>query len=187
MENIFLKNVLYRNEINFIKFTVLYEVRLDILKSSKIVMEKRLFFRAWYYFRTGWSTYFAFVLGAVNTLTVTYYLAIEKAPSLKAIFPSFIYYGAIITIIVIPVLTIVGYMHFKKSGSYKAEADIGIESNPHFHRLIQNSEIMIPLYIEILELLTKLSKNEKLTDEQINRISQIKKNLEIHSSKKILK
>ena len=133
-----------------------------------------------------WSTYFAFVLGAVNTLTVTYYLAIEKAPSLKAIFPSFIYYGAIITIIVIPVLTIVGYMHFKKSGSYKAEADIGIESNPHFHRLIQNSEIMIPLYIEILELLTKLSKNEKLSDAEIKKISEIKKDLADYTTKRTL-
>lgn len=150
-------------------------------------MRKRLLFRSWFYFRTGWSTYFAFILGAVNTLTVTYYLAIEKAPNLKAIFPSFTYYAAIVAIIVIPVLTFVGYIHFKKSDSYKAEADIGIESNPHILRLIQNSEVMIPLYIEILELLTKLSTNEKLTHEEVNRISKIKEELATHISKKTLK
>ena len=30
-------------------------------------------FRAWFYFRNGWSLYFAFIFAAINTLTVTYY------------------------------------------------------------------------------------------------------------------
>lgn len=154
---------------------------------TKNSVQKKLLFRSWFYFRTGWSTYFAFILGAVNTLTVTYYLAIEKAPDLKALFPSFTYYAAIITLIAIPILTLVGYIHFKKSGSYKAEADIGIESNPHFKRLIQNSEMMIPLYVEILELLTKLSQNTKLTNEEIDRISKIKEEITNYASKKTLK
>jgi len=150
-------------------------------------MNTRLMFRSWFYFRTGWSTYFAFILGAVNTLTVTYYLAIEKAPFLKEIFPTFISYVAIATVIVIPVLTAIGYVHFKKSNSYKAEADIGVEANPHFLRLIQNTEAILPFYIEILELLTKLSQNEKLTDEEINRISKLKMELKDYMSKRTLK
>jgi hypothetical protein len=149
-------------------------------------MYKKLLFRSWFYFRTGWSTYFAFILGAVNTLTVTYYLAIEKAPNLKALFPSFTYYGAVVILIAVPVLTLVGYIHFKKSGSYKAEADIGMESNHHFRRLIQNSEVMIPLYIELLELLTKISQNEKLSDAEIKKISEIKKDLADYTTKRTL-
>lgn len=150
-------------------------------------MNNRLIFRSWYYFRTGWSTYFAFILGAVNTLTVTYYLAIEKAPDLKAIFPTFTQYAAVGAIIVIPVLTLVGYLHYKKTEGFKAEADITIETNPHFKRILQNSEITIPLCMEILELLTKLSLNEKLTEEEMNRISKFKDELKNHSSKKTLK
>ena len=46
-------------------------------------MAKNLGFRGWFYFRTGWSTYFAFIFAAINTLTVTYYLAIEQAPILR--------------------------------------------------------------------------------------------------------
>jgi len=149
-------------------------------------MRKKLLFRSWFYFRTGWSTYFAFVLGAVNALTVTYYLAIEKAPNLKALFPSFTYYASLITVIAIPILTLIGYLHFKKSGSYKAEADIGIESNPHFKRLIQNSELMIPLYVEILDMLTKLSQNTRLTDEDIMKLTKIKTELSDYMSKKTL-
>ena len=149
-------------------------------------MKKRIIFRLWYYFRTGWSTYFAFILGAVNTLTVTYYLAIEKAPTLKEIFPSFIQYAAIGTIIVIPVLSLVGYLHYKKSEGFKAEADITVETNPHFKRMLHNTELTIPICIEILEMLSKISNNEKLTDQELLRISNLKNDLQKHSTKKTI-
>lgn len=150
-------------------------------------MKKGLIFRSWYYFRTGWSTYFAFILGAVNTLTLTYYLAIEQAPALKQLFPTFTQYAVIGAIIVLPVLTLVGYLHYKKTEGFKAEADITIETNPHFKRMLQNSELTIPLCVEILELLTKISRNEKLTDEEMNRISTLKDELNNHSTKRTMK
>jgi hypothetical protein len=45
-------------------------------------------FRAWFYFRNGWSMYFAFIFAAINTLTVTYYLAIDEIPFLLTIVSS---------------------------------------------------------------------------------------------------
>lgn len=150
-------------------------------------MSMLIFFRSWFYFRTGWSTYFAFVLGAVNTLTVTYYLAVEEIPILKEVFPTFIHYVVVAIIIIIPTLTTIGYIHFKKSQSYKAEADVSIEANPHFYRLIQTTEVTLPLYLEILKLLTKLSVNEKLTDEEITRITKIESDLKEYITKKTLK
>ena len=51
-------------------------------------MPKSSGFRGWYYFRQGWTVYFAFIMAAVNTLTVTYFLAIESYPVLQEIFPS---------------------------------------------------------------------------------------------------
>ena len=65
-------------------------------------------FRSWHYFRMGWATYFAFIFAAVNMLTVTYFLAIDNYPSLKAIFPSFEIYILIAVGIGIPLLTIIG-------------------------------------------------------------------------------
>jgi len=59
-------------------------------------VEKNLGFRGWFYFRTGWATYFAFIVAAVNALTVTFFLAIEKYPSLSVIFPTFFHYIVII-------------------------------------------------------------------------------------------
>ena len=74
-------------------------------------MEKNLGFRGWFYFRTGWATYFAFVVAAINALTVTFFLAIEKYPSLNVIFPTFFHYIVIVVGVGVPVLVIVGYVH----------------------------------------------------------------------------
>ncbi len=144
-------------------------------------MNSQLLFRSWFYFRQGWSVYFAFAMAAINTLTVTYYLAIEKYPTLNAIFPSFLQYMFYAILIGIPVLTFTGYAHFKKMAAYKAEADIGMESNPYFRRILINSEFIIPLQMRIIELLAKISKNEKLTDEELTEISKLQNEVKDHS------
>ena len=77
--------------------------------------KNNLMFRAWYYFRQGWSIYFAFIFAAINTLTVTYFLAIDNYPSLKSIFPSFEQYVVILVVIGVPLLVTVGYAHYKKT------------------------------------------------------------------------
>ena len=66
-------------------------------------MKQNLFFRLWFYFRNGWSTYFAFIFAAINTLTVTYFLAIEEYPFLKDLFPTFVLYVVIVSSIGIPI------------------------------------------------------------------------------------
>ena len=149
-------------------------------------MRKRLVFRSWFYFRTGWSTYLAFILAAVNTLTVTYYLAIENIEGLKEIFPAFSTYVIVMISIGIPLLTIVGYIHFKKSQSYKSEADIGFEANPHMLRLLKNSEAILPYYIEILDLLVRVSNNEKLNEEDIKKINLLKTQMNEYIDKKTM-
>lgn len=141
---------------------------------------KRYTYRAWFYFRQGWSTYFAFIFAAINTLIVTYYLAIENLPVLKEIFPSFAYYVAVLVIVGVPVLIAIGYVHYKKSGAFQAEADIGFEANPHWLRILSNTEAIMPLYLKMSELLIKLSKNEKLSDDEIDEISNLQKQLQNH-------
>ena len=144
-------------------------------------MKKRLAFRSWFYFRQGWSTYFAFIFAAINTTVVTYYLAIERAPFLKEIFPSFILYLAVMTAIGIPLLVTVGYIHYKRSLAYHAEADITTESNPYYYKIPPGywREALIPMFITMTNLLVKLSKNEKLTDSEIKEIDDIQNKLDI--------
>jgi len=135
-------------------------------------MVKNTSFRAWYYFRMGWSTYFAFIFAAINTLTVTYFLAIENYPSLQAIFPSFIQYTVIIALIGVPLLVLIGYIHFKRTPSYRSEAAVTFESNPFARRTLINSELTLKINQELITLLLKMQKGEKINDKVIEQIQK---------------
>ena len=147
-------------------------------------MEKNLGFRGWFYFRTGWATYFAFIVAAINALTVTFFLAIENYPSLNVIFPTFFHYIVIVVGVGVPVLVLVGYVHFKRSKSYRAEADILIETNPHIRRILQNTEVLLPSYLKLTEIMLKLSENKKLTDKELEEVSKLQKQLNKHIDKR---
>ena len=135
-------------------------------------------FRAWYYFRMGWSTYFAFILAAINTLTVTYFLAIDNYPSLKLIFPSFEIYILIIVSIGIPVLITIGYAHFKRTQAFKSEIDVMIESNPYQRRNTVNNEINFRVNLQLMKLLTKLVNDEKLDTSESENLKKLIKTYE---------
>jgi len=138
-------------------------------------MKQNIGFRAWFYFRTGWATYFAFVFAAINTFTVTYFLAIENYPLLNNIFPSFIHYIVIVGSIGVPLLIGIGYAHYKKTPSYRAETDVTMETDPYRRRMVVNSEISVILNLKLAEMLIQLSKNEKLSDEQIQKNLELNK------------
>jgi len=144
-------------------------------------MKKSLGFRAWFYFRQGWGTYFAFIIAAVNTMVTTYYLAIDKVSDLKVIFPSFTIYAAVWVMVGIPLLITIGYIHFKKSPAYSSELDVGVESNPYCFKLLPGytREVLFPMHLIMINMLVKLSKNDKLNDEEIKIISEIQKNLQV--------
>ena len=141
-------------------------------------MKTPFFFRSWFYFRQGWSVYFAFIFAAINTLVVTYFLAIDNYPILKEIFPTFIVYVAIVVTIGIPLLVTVGYVHYKRSPSFRAEATINLESNPFTRRVLVNSELTLKLNTKLMELILKISQGEKLSKEDILAASKIKDELE---------
>ena len=136
-------------------------------------MSRNLVFRSWFYFRTGWQTYFAFILAAINTLTVTYFLAIENYPSLQTVFPTFEIYILITISIGIPLLVFIGYVHFKRSRSFKSEADVLIESNPYQRRNTVNSEIILRLNLQLMSTLLKVAKKEDLSEEEIEEMTQL--------------
>ena len=93
-------------------------------------------FKLLYYFRGGWGLYFAFIFAAINTLTVTYFLAIDNYPTLKAIFPSFELYLLTMMLIGMPLLTVIGYTHYRRSPAYSSETGVMIRANPYMLSLI---------------------------------------------------
>jgi len=147
-------------------------------------MGKNTGFRSWYYFRMGWSTYFAFIFAAINTLTVTYYLAIEKIPVLEIIFPTFIQYVVIVSGIGVPVLVAIGYIHYKRSKAFKSEVDIIVETNPYQRRTIVNTELLLETNLKLFEFLIRLSNDEKINEQEIKDLIEKNKTISKHIEKR---
>jgi hypothetical protein len=118
-------------------------------------------------------------MAAVNMLTVTYFLAIENYPTLHVIFPTFLHYILVAVFIGAPLLILVGYVHYKRSAAYSAEADINVEAYPYWYKLPPgwNKEVVFPLYLSMLNIMIKMSKNETLSPDEIDKITNIQKSL----------
>lgn len=149
-----------------------------------VPLKKKLPFRAWYYFRTGYSQYFAFTLALINMYTLTYYLAISDNPTLKAIFPNFYIYAIVFTAIGFPLLALVGYSHIKRTRAFSSEMDITIESNPFSYKLYPGiqKECVAPLYLELLRLGRKSLSGETVTEEELKKLKELESKLSIISS-----
>ena len=131
--------------------------------------------------------YFAFIFAAINTLTVTYFLAIERAPSLQAIFPSFFQYVLIVSLIGVPLLIGIGYAHWKRTKARKAEVDIGFETNPYQRRFVVNTEIILHLNLKFIEMLMRSTSGEKLTENEMKEIQVYKDDIENHIKQRTFK
>jgi len=140
-------------------------------------MGKNVVWRGWWYFRQGWSNYFTFLMAAVNTLTITYFLAIERYPALVAIFPNFIQYVLIVALIGIPLLVLVGYAHWKKTSARRAEVDIFYEVNPYIVRVLVNTEMVVQMNLKLNQHILKLNQGQKLSEQEINDLSQLQEKL----------
>jgi len=143
-------------------------------------MDKQSLFRWWFYARQGYQTYFAFAFIGINTLTVTYYLAIEKAPFFKEIFPTFPIYVGIALAIGLPLLVLTGFFHYKKMPAYKSEAEINLENNPYMYKLPPGYwlKVIMPYFLISSKITMKIANNEKVTEEEINEINKIQKEME---------
>jgi len=139
-------------------------------------------FRIWVYFRTGWSTYFTLIFSSANVLVTTYFLAIDKIPTLQQIFPTFTHYVIITVTIGMPSLVFAGYVHFKKTSAFKAESDIRIESQPHQYRILKNTELILATIYRLNKLLVKKLNNEKLSDSELNEMNKLKNAIIVHKN-----
>lgn len=141
-------------------------------------------FRFWFYIRQGWSTYFAFAIGMINTVTLTYYLAVENYPALNDVFPSFAQYALVVVAASIPLVALMGYVHYKKSPSYRSDVDIMMESNPYALRMKTNSETTLGLTLEVLSLVAKLSEGGRLSAEEKARLARIRADIAAYLEKR---
>ncbi len=139
-------------------------------------------YRSWYYFRLGYGTYLAFIVGIFGTLVSIYYLAVRSAPDLLDIFPHFWVFAVVASVIGLPLSVLIGWGHLKRSSLWRTEVDIGVEANPYYYKLTPGfqKDVYAPLYLEVLRLVRKLSEREHLlTEEEKATILDIEKKMEI--------
>jgi hypothetical protein len=143
-------------------------------------MKKSIPFRAWFYFRTGYSQYFSFILAVANMFTITYYLAIEKNHTLEFIFPSFSSYIMISSIMGIPLLVLAGFLHMRRSRAFASEAEILTESNPYNYKLIPGiqKDVFVPLLLQLLVLTRRSFSSEKLNIDEIDKLKKLSEKLD---------
>jgi hypothetical protein len=136
--------------------------------------------RAWYYFRLGYSTYLTFLLGYVSTLVTVYYLAIKNIPQLLDIFPKFVPFAVLSTIVGVPLSVTIGWVHLKRSGLFSSEQDISVESNPYLYKLPPGytKEAAMPATLATIQLLRKLAEtNKALTETEKAELDELEKKL----------
>ena len=74
-------------------------------------------------------------------------------------------------------LVIVGYVHYKRTAARKAEVDISYETDAYKARTLVNTEIAITLNLKLLEMITKISKKQELSDEDYQELERLREKL----------
>jgi hypothetical protein len=162
--------------LNLLGSTIIYLFggKLDLNMKSKLP------FRSWFYFRTGYTVYLAFLLAGVNMLVVVYYLAIKSVPALETVFPSFALWALTILAAGVPLSVFLGWLHVKRSPAFRSEVDIQVEANPYYYKLPPGywMEVFAPTYLELLRLNLKMLNKEPLTEEEQKHIKELQQKLE---------
>lgn len=141
---------------------------------------RRWIFRAWYYFRLGFSAYLSFLLACVSTLVTVYYLAIKNIPALLDVFPHFVPFAVLVTVVGGPVAILIGWVHLKRSPIFSSEQEVSAEANPFQYKLPPGiaKEVTYPALLMELSILRKLVEAEGLlTDSEKAGMDAIEKKI----------
>jgi len=82
-------------------------------------------------------------------------------------------------VIGVPLIVLFGWLHYKRIGTYAAEANIVTESTPYSYKLPPGyaKEVYGPAYLAILKLAVKKAQGETLSQEEIESIKKIEDQL----------
>ena len=105
-------------------------------------MRAAWFRRRWLDFRTGHSTYLAFILAFSNTILIVYYFLIERITFFSGQIPSIGIFTLLFLGIYLPLAIIIGYWHVKTQ--FRTETMALWEQRPYFaktFRLLLNMSL----------------------------------------------
>ncbi len=133
-------------------------------------------FRGWFYFRIGYNTYLAFLIGFASNIIVIYKLGIAENKILGAYFASLTFFALLALVIMVPLCISIGLYHMRRTGAFAAEASVGTESNPYIYKVIpgKEREVFLPLWIATVRSLARVLDREKtMTPEERQQLEDI--------------
>jgi hypothetical protein len=143
-------------------------------------MRASLPFRAWFYFRMGYSVYLSFLLAVVNVMVTVYYLAVTNIPELESVFPNFTSWAVTVIVVGIPLSIFIGWVHLKRSPAFRSEMDVAVESNPYYYKLPPGywKDAIVPVMLETMKLNMKLLNRESLSESEKKSLKELQLKLE---------
>jgi len=111
-----------------------------------------------------------------------YYLAIRNLPAIESLFPRFGEFSVISTVVGVPIAVLIGWLHLKRSGLWKAELDISAEAHPYNYKLVPGyvSEVYYPAFEILLRLVRNVSEKEGvLTEADKKNLIRLEEKLKI--------
>jgi len=122
----------------------------------------RLIWRSWYYFRAGYGTYLALLMGYASNIVVLYKLAVIDNKFLDPFFPSLTVFSIVGILVSVPTAILIGLFHIRRSGAYATEASLSTESNPYVYKLIpgKEREVFLPLMVLTARGLAKVMREQ---------------------------
>jgi len=115
-------------------------------------------------------------------MITVYYLAIKNIPSLQDLFPRFVPFAGLATVIGVPLSVGIGWVHLKRSPAYSSEQDISVEANPYNYRLPPGytKEVFTPIVLEQLKLMKQLAQTQGLLDNDAKtRIEHLERQIKL--------
>lgn len=128
----------------------------------------RIIYRAWFYFRVGYSTYLALLVGIASNLLLFYRLGIQEIDLLHDWFTSLTLFAITAILILLPVSIGAGLYHMKRTGAYAADAAVSTEQNPYAYKAIpgKEQEVLYPVLALTLKGLVKVLEKQPVTEEE---------------------
>lgn len=62
-----------------------------------------------------------------------------------------------------------------------SEVEVTTESNPYWYKILPgwNTEVVFPVYLALMDIMIKLSKNEKLSEEEMKNLESLQQRIKI--------
>jgi hypothetical protein len=123
---------------------------------------ERLVWRSWFYFRAGYGTYIALLIGYASNLVVLYKLGVVGNHFLEGFITSLTIFTILGILISVPAAILLGLFHFKRTGAYSADASLSVESSPYTYKLVpgKEREVFFPLMVLTAKGLAKVMREQ---------------------------